>query len=65
MAFDPPQDPQGQEPMTGAAMFWITLSIVGLIVETALIIVLGRRATERDEPARGSDARADPPRVTG
>jgi hypothetical protein len=51
--------------MTGAAMLWITLSIVGLIVETALIIVLGRRATERDEPARGSDARADPPRVTG
>jgi hypothetical protein len=30
-------------------MFWVILSIVGLAVETALIIVLGCRATERHE----------------
>ena len=45
------------EPMTGAAMFWIVLSIAGLVVETTLIIVLGCRITERDEPAGNSAAR--------
>jgi len=62
-AFDPPETPPGQEPMTGAAMFWIVLSIAGLVLETTLIIVLGCRITERDEPAGKSAARPEPPRV--
>jgi hypothetical protein len=63
MAFDPPNHPQGQDPMTGAVI-WIVLSIVGLVVETTLIIVLGCRTTERDEPA-GKSAPPEPPRVPG
>jgi len=63
MAFDPPQDPHGQEPMTGAALFWIVLSIAGLVVETILIIFLGCRITQRDEPAGRSAAPPEPPRV--
>lgn len=49
--------------MTGAALFWIVLSIAGLVVETILIIVLGCRITERDEPAGRSAAPPEPPRV--
>jgi len=44
-------------------MFWILLSIAGLVVETAVIIVLGCRITERDEPAGKSAAPPEPPRV--
>jgi hypothetical protein len=38
-----------QDSITGAAVFWVVLSIIGLAVETAVIIVLGCRATERNE----------------
>ena len=52
-----------QESITGAGMFWVVLSIVGLVVETALIIVLGCRATERDE--RESAPTAEQPWAPG
>jgi hypothetical protein len=51
--------------MTSAAMFWIVLSIAGLVIETTLIIVLGCRITERDEPAGESAAPPESPRVSG
>jgi hypothetical protein len=46
-------------------MFWVFLSLAGFVVETTLIIVLGCRATQRNEPAGNSDAPAEPPRVPG
>jgi hypothetical protein len=64
MAFDAP-DPRTQGSITGPAMFWVVLNIVGLAIETALIIVLGCRATERDEPAGHSSPPAEQSRAPG
>ena len=49
----------------GTPVFWVVLSIVGLAVETALIIVLGCRATERYEPAERSAPPAEEPWASG
>jgi hypothetical protein len=49
----------------GPPMFWVVLSIVGLAVETALIIVLGCRATERYEPAENSAPPTEEPWAPG
>lgn len=64
-ALDAPQDQQGPELSTSAVMFWVVLSLAGFVVETTLIIVLGCRATERNEPAGNADAPAEAPRAPG
>jgi hypothetical protein len=49
----------------GIPVFWVVLSIVGLAAETALIIVLGCRATERYEPAENSAPPTEEPWAPG
>lgn len=46
-------------------MFWLCLSIAGLVVETILIVVLGCSATERDQAAGNAAAPDDLPPVHG
>jgi|1186.fasta_scaffold106315_3 hypothetical protein len=41
-------------------MIWLLLCVVGLAVETVVIIALGRHATSRYEAEEAPDPRSDP-----